>query len=68
MAEDSMHTWDFDGTDDLRLSYSSSYQTKMTWKWVILCSLASFETLEIESDTGSHQSAIDHNSNKEGER
>ena len=35
---------------------------------MIMCSLASFETLEIESDTGSYHSAIDHDSNKEGER
>ena len=27
-----------------------------------------FETLEIESDTGSHHSAIDHDRNNEGER
>ena len=29
---------------------------------------ASFETLEIESDTGGHHSGIDHDLNKEEER
>ena len=30
--------------------------------------VTSFETLEIKSDSGSHHSGIDHDSNKKGER
>ena len=63
MAEGSMHTQD--GIQDLRLfiplqHFITLYQ--MTWNLVILCSHASFEILEIEIDTGSHHSAIDHDS------
>ena len=41
--------WWFEALISLQ-HFITLYQTKMTWKWVILCSLA-----EIESDTGSHQ-------------
>ena len=73
MAEGSMHTWDSDGADDSRLSWSSwtfyniiSHQDDLEFSDIV--QPCQFETLEIESDTGSHHSAIDHGWNNEGER